>query len=74
MLTASVWLALVVSIPVLGMHRPYVTAATAGAILIAGTIVAIFLHSRQPASASGPLDGVIGRLPARIQPRLHHVV
>jgi uncharacterized membrane protein YbhN (UPF0104 family) len=35
MLAALLWLALVVSIPVLGAHRAYITAALAGALLVA---------------------------------------
>jgi hypothetical protein len=41
MLAALFWLALIVSIPVLGLHRGYVIAALIGAVLLAGILLAL---------------------------------
>jgi uncharacterized protein (TIRG00374 family) len=74
MLAALFWLALIVSIPVLGLHRGYVVAALIGAVLIAGVLLALFVHSRQPASTAEPLHAVIGLLPRRLRPRVQRSV
>jgi uncharacterized membrane protein YbhN (UPF0104 family) len=76
MLAALLWLALIVSIPVLGLHRGYVIAALVGAVLIAGILLALVLHSRQPALAAEPLHALISRMPRRLRPvprRLRHL-
>jgi uncharacterized protein (TIRG00374 family) len=73
-LAVLLWLALIVSIPVLGLHRAYVTAALVGAILIAGTLLTLLLHSRQPAPTTAPFAAVIRRLPLKIRPRVQHAV
>ncbi len=74
MLAALLWLALIVSIPILGLHRSYVIAALAGAVLIAGILLALFLHSRQPAPTAEPLHAVISRLPRAVRPRVQRSV
>ena len=74
MLAALFWLALVVSIPALGLHRGYVVAALAGAILLAAVVVALVLHGRRPAPADEPLHKVIGLLPAKVRPRVQAAV
>lgn len=70
MLAALLWLALIVSIPVLGLHRGYVIAALIGAILIAAILTALVLHARQPVTNNEPLHTIIQRLPRRIRPRV----
>jgi uncharacterized protein (TIRG00374 family) len=74
MLATLFWLALVVSIPVLGLHRGYVIAALIGAVLLAGILLALGLHSRQAAPAAEPLHALISRLPRRLQPRVQRTV
>jgi len=70
-LAVLLWLALIMSIPVLGLHRAYVTAALVGAILIAGALLALLLHSRQPAPTTAPFAALI-RLPPKVRPRVQH--
>lgn len=74
MLATLLWLALVVSIPVLGLHRGYVIAALIGAGPLAGILLALGLHSRQPAPSAEPLHALIGRLPGRLRPRIQRAV
>ena len=71
-LAVLLWLALIMSIPVLGLHPAYVTAALVGAILIAGVLLALFRHSRQPAPTTVPFAAAIRRLPAKFRPRVQH--
>ncbi len=74
MLAVLLWLALIVSIPVLGLNRGYITAALVGAILIAGILLALVLHARQPATTGEPFQAVIRRLPRTLRSRAQHAV
>jgi uncharacterized protein (TIRG00374 family) len=69
-LAAMLWVALLVSIPLLGFHPVYVTAAIIGAIVIAAVFLAIFLRSHGEGPATGLTRAVIQRLPARIRGRV----
>jgi uncharacterized protein (TIRG00374 family) len=71
-LAAIAWLALVASIPFVGLHSLYAVAATIGGILIAATALTIFLRSRQrsPAPSGEVVRRIIQRLPLRVRPRI----
>lgn len=68
-LAAMLWVALIVSIPLLGLHPIYVTAAIIGALVIAATFLAIFLRSHAEGPTTGVTRAVIQRLPRRIRAR-----
>jgi len=73
MLAVLLWLALVVSIPVLGINRIYTTAALIGAILLAGLLLALILHSREPVATAQPFTTLIRKLPQRVRPRAQRI-
>jgi uncharacterized protein (TIRG00374 family) len=66
-LAAMLWLSLLVSIPLLGLHPVYVTAAIIGAIVIAAVFLAIFIRSHSDEPSSGLPQALIQRLPRRIR-------
>jgi uncharacterized protein (TIRG00374 family) len=66
-LAAMLWVALIVSIPLLGFHPVYVTSAIVGAIVIAAIFLAIFLRSHSDGPSTGFTRAVIQRLPRRIR-------
>jgi uncharacterized protein (TIRG00374 family) len=69
-LAALTWLALVASIPFVGLRRLYLVAAIIGAVLIAVTLLAFFFHSRGASPARRLPRWVIRPLPARFRPRI----
>jgi uncharacterized protein (TIRG00374 family) len=69
-LAGLLWLALIVSIPLLGFHPVYVTTAIIGAIIIAVTFLAVYLRSPEQGPATGLPRVVIERLPRRIRGRV----
>jgi uncharacterized membrane protein YbhN (UPF0104 family) len=73
-LAGILWLALVASLPLLGLHPVYVTAAAIGAILIASSFLALLGRSRPEAPGNGMLRAVVTRLPRRIQPRVQRTL
>jgi uncharacterized protein (TIRG00374 family) len=73
-LAGMLWLALVASLPLLGLHPVYVTAAAIGAIVIAAAFLVILGRSRPEAPADGVLRVVVQRLPHRMQARVQRAV
>ncbi len=73
-LAAIAWLALVASIPFVGLHSLYLAAAIIGGVLIAASAFAIALRSRHPNHTSSVLDRVVRRLPQRFRPRIERAV
>jgi uncharacterized protein (TIRG00374 family) len=69
-LAAILWLALLVSIPLLGFHPVYVTAAIVGAIVIAAILLAIYLRSHAEGPPTGLPHAIIQRLPRRWRSRV----
>jgi uncharacterized protein (TIRG00374 family) len=69
-LAALLWTALVVSIPFFGPNTAYVSAAIVGALIIAGGMIGLVRHQRQPASSPQALHRVIALLPRRFRPRV----
>ncbi len=69
------WLALIASIPIFGVNPAYATVAVVGAILIAGSLLVIFLRSRlAPTTTTDRSWRLIHRLPHRMQPRVERIV
>jgi uncharacterized protein (TIRG00374 family) len=68
-LAAMLWVALLVSIPLQGFHPVYVTAAIIGAIIIAGTFLAIYLRSPAEGPPTGLPHAVLERVPRRFRSR-----
>jgi uncharacterized protein (TIRG00374 family) len=71
-LAAIAWLALVASIPFVGVHSLYAAAASIGGVLIAISVLAFSLRSHRLAPVR-PHDAprrVMRRLPTRIRPRV----
>jgi uncharacterized protein (TIRG00374 family) len=74
-LAAVAWLAMVASIPFVGLHSLYVAAATVGGILIAVSALGMFLRSRQaPTRRSDMPPRFIQHLPTRFRPRVDRAV
>jgi uncharacterized protein (TIRG00374 family) len=69
------WLALIASIPLFGVNPFYATVAIVGAILIAASMLVIWLRSRQEPSVTTDRSWrIIHRLPHRVQPRVERIV
>ena len=69
------WLALVASIPLFGVNPLYLTVAVVGAVLIAASLLAIAVRSRQPpATRTGRTWWVVQRLPERMRPRVERIL
>jgi putative heme transporter len=73
-LAVMLWLALVVSLPLLGLHPVYLTAAAVGAVVIAAAVIAVLVHRRSTEPASQWMSALVRRLPRRIQPRVARAV
>jgi uncharacterized protein (TIRG00374 family) len=69
-LAALLWFSLIVSIPLLGFHPVYVTAAIIGAIIMGVVFLAIYLRSHDEGPSSGVVRSLIERLPRRIRGRV----
>jgi uncharacterized membrane protein YbhN (UPF0104 family) len=73
-LAGMLWLALIASLPLLGLHPVYVTAAAIGAIVIAASFLALLGRSRPEAPAGDVFRVVVDRLPHRVQPRVQRAL
>jgi len=73
-LNVFLWLALVISIPVHGFDRLYVTAALLGALLLAGCAVGVLLLTRREAGAARFLRTLARRLPFVKEDVVHRAV
>jgi uncharacterized protein (TIRG00374 family) len=68
-LVAILWLALVSSIPVVGVDALYLSTAIVGAVAIAVTPIAMLLYARRTPSTRRPLNALLRRVPKRFRPR-----
>lgn len=70
-LASIAWVALVASVPFVGLHSLYAVAAAIGGVLIAAAVAGAVLRSRQPPTVrqGDNLGWIIARLPARLRPR-----
>jgi len=73
-LVALLWLALVTSIPLGGLHPLYVSVALSAVIVLAVSPIVIYVHAQQKTDRRSPLAPLARMVPARFRPRLSRAV
>lgn len=73
-LVAILWVALVASIPFVGVHAVYIWTATASAVVIAASVTAVIALTRGSVPTRHVLHRVVAALPQRWQPRVRRSV
>lgn len=71
-LAGLLWLSLLASLGVYGVHPLYAAPAGVGALLLTFALVGILGHAHHPAPTAAPLRRLTGQLPRRIRPRVEH--
>jgi uncharacterized protein (TIRG00374 family) len=73
-LVAVFWVALLVSIPVVGFNTLYLVSAGIGAVLVAGVVVGFVQLSHHEAPGAELLGRLTPHLPRRVRPRVERAV